>query len=175
MLSQKMIDTLNDQIRVEFESSNLYLQMAAWCAVKGLEGGTAFLSIHAEEERMHGMKLFTYLSEIGALALVPAQEKPQHEYTSLEAMFTQILEHEKFVTGRINTLVALAYEEKDYSTLNFLQWYVSEQHEEEALFSALLDKIRMIGHEGRGLYFIDKELGKKAMASAAASAAKTAA
>lgn len=173
MLSQKMIDTMNDQIRIEFESSNLYLQMAAWCASKGLDGGATFLAFHAEEERMHMMKLFTYLGETGAMAVIPALAKPQDEYESLLAMFTQILDHERFVTSRINALVALAYEEKDYSSLNFMQWYVAEQHEEEALFSSLLDKIKLIGYDGRGLYLIDKELGKHAAASAAA--AKTAA
>ena len=168
MLSTTMVGKLNDQIRIEFESSNLYLQMAAWCANKGLEGGTTFLSMHAEEERMHMMKLFTYICETGAFAVIPALAKPEQEYTSLLDMFTKILEHERFVTSKINELVALAHEEKDFSTLNFLQWYVSEQHEEESLFSALVDKITMIGSDGRGLYFVDKELGKKAALTAAA-------
>lgn len=167
MLTNKMITKLNEQIGIEFESSNLYLQMGAWCAFKGLSGGAAFLISHAGEERMHMMKLFTYLGETGAMAVIPALSKPQADYDSLEAIFTQILEHERFVTGKINELVALAYEEKDYSTLNFLQWYVGEQHEEESLFSSLLDKIKLIGHDGRGLYLIDKELGKHAAASAA--------
>lgn len=170
MLSNNMIGKLNEQIGIEFESSNLYLQMSGWCAFKGFEGATAFLSVHAEEERMHMMKLFIYLGETGAMAVVPALEKPQLEYESLNAMFDQILTHERFVTGKINDLVALAYEEKDYSTLNFLQWYVGEQHEEESLFSSLLDKINLIGHDGRGLYLIDRELGKHAAMSAAGGA-----
>ena len=168
MLSQKMIDKLNEQIKVEFESSNLYLQMAAWCSWKGYEGGEAFLNLHSEEERMHMMKLYTYLGETGALAVISAMEKPQAEYDSLASMFEQILEHERFVTSKINDLVALAYEEKDFSTLNFLQWYVAEQHEEETLFSSLVDKIKLIGHDGRGLYLIDKERRKQAAAAAAA-------
>jgi ferritin len=168
MLSTTMINKLNEQIGVEFESSNLYLQMAAWCASKGLEGATAFLSSHAEEERMHMMKLFTYLGETGAMAVIPALAKPQQEFESLGSIFEQILKHERFVTGKINELVALAYEEKDYSSLNFLQWYVAEQHEEESLFAGLLDKINLIGHDGRGLYLIDRELAKKAAMEAAA-------
>jgi len=167
MLTNNMIAKLNEQIGVEFESANLYLQMGAWCAFKGLDGGAAFLIGHAAEEHMHMMKLFTYLGETGAMAVIPALSKPQAEYESLSAMFAQILDHERFVTGKINELVTLAYEEKDYSTLNFLQWYVGEQHEEELLFSSLLDKIKLIGHEGRGLYLIDKELGKQAAMSAA--------
>ncbi|MBR9978366.1 MAG: non-heme ferritin [Bacteroidetes bacterium] len=160
MLSNTMIAKLNDQIRIEFESSNIYLQMAAWCSYKGYEGATAFLVAHAEEERMHMMKLFNYLGETGALAVIPALAKPEEEYESLSKMFEQILNHERFVTSKINELVELAYEEKDYSSLNFLQWYVAEQHEEESLFSSLIDKINLIGHDGRGLYLMDRELGK---------------
>ncbi|MBE0645424.1 MAG: non-heme ferritin [Bacteroidetes bacterium] len=167
MLSNNMITKLNEQIGIEFESSNLYLQMSGWCAFKGFEGAATFLSVHAEEERMHMMKLFTYLGETGAMAVIPALSKPQQEYDSLGAMFEQILKHERFVTSKINDLVALSYEEKDYSTLNFLQWYVGEQHEEESLFSSLVDKINLIGHDGRGLYLIDRELGKQAAMSAA--------
>ncbi|HOJ03083.1 MAG TPA: non-heme ferritin [Bacteroidota bacterium] len=168
MLSTNMINKLNEQVTIEFESSNLYLQMSAWCAFKGFEGSSAFLKAHAEEERMHMMKLFTYLEETGALALLSAMEKPKADYESLEAMFTQILEHERFVTSKINELVALAYEEKDYSTLHFLQWYVGEQHEEESLFSSVLDKIKLVAYDGRGLYLIDRELGKMAVAPAQA-------
>lgn len=168
MLSTNMIGKLNEQIKIEFESSNLYLQMAAWCAWKGYEGGETFLRMHSEEERMHMMKLYTYLGETGALAVISAMEQPKAEYESLSDMFKQILDHERFVTSKINELVALAYEEKDFSTLNFLQWYVAEQHEEETLFSSLVDKIQLIGHDGRGLYLIDKELGKQAAAAAAA-------
>jgi ferritin len=166
MLSNNMVNKLNEQIVVEFESSNLYLQMAGWCAWKGFEGASKFLTTHAEEERMHMMKLFTYVGETGALAVISAMEQPKAEYESLSDMFKQILKHERFVTSKINELVDLAYKEKDYSTLNFLQWYVAEQHEEETLFSSLVDKIELIGHDGRGLYLIDKELGKQAAAAA---------
>ena len=172
MLSNNMVTKLNEQIVVEFESSNLYLQMGAWCAFKGFEGAAKFLAVHAEEERMHMMKLFTYLGETGNMAVIPALSKPQQEYDSLGAMFEQILNHERFVTSKINELVALSYEEKDYSTMNFLQWYVAEQHEEESLFSGLLDKIKLIGHDGRGLYLIDRELGKQAAMSAAGGGAQ---
>ncbi|MDT8325178.1 MAG: non-heme ferritin [Bacteroidota bacterium] len=168
MLSNTMVEKLNDQINVEFESANLYLQMAAWCAWKGYAGAEAFLKTHAEEERMHMMKLFNYIGETGALAKIGSTDQPKMEYEALASMFEQILEHERFVTGKINELVAAAYEEKDFSTLNFLQWYVAEQHEEETLFSSLLDKIKLIGQDGRGLYLIDKELGKLAAAPAEA-------
>jgi ferritin len=158
-----MVAKLNEQITVEFESSNLYLQMAAWADAKGFEGSAAFLKAHSEEERMHMMKLFNYLGETGNLAVISALEKPQQEFESLQKMFEKILEHEKFVTGKINELVALAYEEKDYSSLHFLQWYVGEQHEEERLFNGILDKINLVAYDGRGLYLIDRDLGKMAV------------
>lgn len=164
MLSTKMIEKLNEQVTIEFESSNLYLQMAAWCAWKGFEGSAAFLKAHSEEERMHMMKLFNYLGETGNLAVIKAMEKPKQDYVSLQEMFGLILDHEKFVTSKINELVALAYEEKDYSTLNFLQWYVGEQHEEESLFTSIIDKINLIAYDGRGLYLVDRDLGKLAAA-----------
>jgi ferritin len=167
MLSQKMTDKLNEQVTYEFEASNLYLQMAGWCAWKGFEGTTTFLKAHSEEERMHMMKLFNYLGETGNLAVIGAMEKPRHEYESLKEMFDLILEHEKFVTGKINELVALAHEEKDYSTLHFLQWYVGEQHEEESLFASIIDKIDLIGYDGRGLYLFDRDLGKMAATASA--------
>ena len=160
MLSTKMVEKLNEQVTIEFESSNLYLQMAAWCAFKGFEGSAAFLKAHSEEERMHMMKLFNYLGETGNLAIISALEKPKHEFESLKEMFGQILQHEKFVTSKINELVALAYEEKDYSSLHFLQWYVGEQHEEESLFTSIVDKINLIAYDGRGLYLVDRDLGK---------------
>ncbi len=164
MLSTTMIQKLNEQVTIEFESSNLYLQMAAWCSWKGFDGSASFLKAHSEEERMHMMKLFTYLGETGNLAVIDAMEKPKQEYESLLDIFERILVHERLVTSKINELVALAYEEKDYSSLHFLQWYVGEQHEEESLFSSILDKINLVAYDGRGIYLMDRDLGKLAAA-----------
>ncbi|MAT38182.1 MAG: ferritin [Ectothiorhodospiraceae bacterium] len=160
MLSASMLEKLNEQIRVEFESSNIYLQMSSWCAMNNYNGAADFLLRHSEEERQHMMKLFDYVNETGAMATVPALAQPKHEYESLLKLFEETLEHEKFVTSRINALVDSALTEKDFSTFNFLQWYVAEQHEEEHLFSDIVDKIKLIGMEGRGLFLIDKEIGK---------------
>ena len=166
MLTNAMRDKLNEQIEVEFFSSNLYLQMSSWCATQGLEGSAAFLLRHSDEERMHMMKLFTYLIETGAEAVIPALEKPDTEYEGLVDMFTKILDHEKFVTSKINELMEFAMGEKDFATVNFLQWYIAEQHEEEALFSGILDRIKLVGYDGRGIYLMDKEIGKKGLQAA---------
>ena len=162
MLSEQMITSLNAQINLEFYSSNIYLQMSSWCEHKGLDGCAEFLRAHAVEEMEHMQKLFGYVNETGAMAVIGAIEAPASHYEGVEDIFTQILEHEKLVTSKINELVHLAFTTQDYSTFNFLQWYVAEQHEEEKLFNSILDKVKMIGAEGKGLYFIDQEISRQA-------------
>jgi len=159
MLSEKMIAQLNDQINLEFYSSNLYLQMSAWCEYKGYEGSAEFLKQHADEEMQHMQRLFTYVNETGNLAKLGTIDAPPTEFESLTNVFQTTLEHEMQITKAINELAHTAFAEHDYSTFNFLQWYVAEQHEEEKTFKSILDKIEIIGEDGRGLYFIDKELG----------------
>lgn len=162
MLSQKMIDRLNQQINLEIYSSHLYLQMSSWCAYQSLEGCATFLSQHADEEMMHMRRLFNYLQETGALAVIGGMQAPPTDFDSLTTMFEQIYEHEQVVTSKINDLVHLANTEPDYATLQFLQWYVSEQHQEEFLFKGILDKIKLIGTEGQGIFFIDREVANMA-------------
>lgn len=162
MLTPELVDKLNRQITLEFFSSNLYLQMAAWAEWKGLPGAGRFLRTHAAEEMQHMQRLFDYVSETGALPILGTVEQPQHEFESIEVLFEAIYEHEKMITRAINDLADAAFSSKDFSTFNFLQWYVAEQHEEESLFSGILDRIRLIGTEGRGLFHIDNELGKLA-------------
>jgi ferritin len=164
MLSKIMIDKLNDQINLEMFSANLYLQMAAWCDHKGYVGSAAFFKVHSGEEMIHMHKLFTYVNETGGFPLIGEIKSPRAEYKDLSDIFEYTLEHEKHITKSINNLVAAAFEEKDFSTFNFLQWYVAEQHEEENLFKTILDKIRIIGLDGKGIYFLDKEINKLGVA-----------
>ena len=158
MLSANVIKLLNDQMNLEFYSSNLYLQMSAWCEQQGFEGAAKFLSAHAAEEMQHMRKLFTYLNETGAQAIISAIEAPSHEYKSLKEVIEITYEHEKLITSKINELVGKTFEEKDYSAFNFLQWYVAEQHEEEKLFSGIIDRFNLVGEDGKALFFIDREL-----------------
>lgn len=160
MLSSTMIKKLNEQINLEFYSSNLYLQMASWCESKGLEGCTTFLRRHAREEMEHMQKLFDYVNETGAMTVLGAIDAPPCEFENVQDVFQKTLEHEYLVTRKINDLAHTAFSEKDFSTFNFLQWYVAEQHEEEKLFKSIIDKIEMIGLEHKGLYFIDQEVAK---------------
>lgn len=170
MLSNKLVDHLNRQINLEFYSSNLYLQMSAWAAFKGLDGCAVFLRGHADEEMGHMQRLFTYVNETGALAKLGHIDAAPTEFKSIAQLFEFIYEHECDITTKINQLVDAAFSEKDYSTFNFLQWYVGEQHEEEKLFKSILDKIEIIGIEGQGLYHFDQEIGQMAQAQAQAAA-----
>lgn len=158
MLSKKIIDDLNNQLNLEFFSSNLYLQMSAWCEKNGFLGAAQFLLAHADEEMQHMRRLFTYLTETGALAIIGKIDAPSSEFESLKQIFELTYKHEKLVTAKINELVETTFKEKDFSSFNFLQWYVAEQHEEEKLFSGILDKFNLVGTDGRGLYHIDGDL-----------------
>jgi len=168
MVSEKILKMLNDQINLEFYSSNIYLQMSSWCDNKGLPGCAKFLRLHAEEEMMHMNKIFDYVNESDGMALVGEIKAPSSDFPSVREMFGVIYKHECYVTKQINEIVGQAFEEKDFFTFNFLQWYVSEQHEEEALFKSILDKFELIGDEKNRLFFIDQELSKMAVQEAAA-------
>jgi len=160
MLSKQMVNALNKQINAEFYASTLYLQMSAWCNSKGLPGCAAFLGRQSAEETQHMMKLFRYVSETGALPLVGELSAPPAQFASVHKVFELTYQHEVDVTQRIYHLVETAQKEKDHSTYHFLQWYVAEQHEEENLFKNILDKFKLIGTDGRGLFFIDREIAE---------------
>ena len=159
MLSKAMVDSLNNQIGLESYSSNLYLQMSAWAEVKGLEGCGAFLRAQAQDELAHMHRLFKYVYETGALPVIGAIKAPPTAYKSVSEVFQKVYEHEQFITGKINDLMSQAIKEKDHSTVNFLQWYVAEQHEEEHTMQKILDKIKNIGETGSGVFFIDRAIG----------------
>lgn len=164
MLSTEMVDRLNAQINLEFFSSNLYLQMSAWCDDRGFEGAADFLRAHATEEMQHMQRLFTYVSETGALPVLGSIAAPRHDFDSLGDVFRETYQHEQMITREINQLAHTAFQAQDYSTFNFLQWYVAEQHEEEKLFKSILDKIELVGEDGKALFFIDKDLAAMAQA-----------
>ncbi len=161
MLSTEILNKLNDQIDVEFYSSNLYLQMSSWCAANNFTGAAKFLLEHADEEMEHMRRIFNYINNSGAQAIVPALEQPPHLYDSLRSIFDTIYQHECYVTSTINELVAATTKANDYFTLNFLQWYVEEQHEEEHLFMVILERMKLVDGSKTGLLVIDQELAAK--------------
>ncbi|MCG8311152.1 MAG: ferritin [Cytophagales bacterium] len=151
---------LNEQIKLEAVSSAIYLSMASWSETMGYENSSAFLYDHADEERMHMMKIFRYVNEAGGHALQPEITGVSHKFSSLRSIFEDILEHEIEVTKSIHTLVDHCFTKKDFTTFNFLQWYVTEQREEETLARRILELFEIIGEEGVGLWTIDQEIGK---------------
>ncbi|GGH45468.1 ferritin [Mangrovimonas yunxiaonensis] len=158
MLSKRIEKALNDQIRIEAESSQIYLAMACWAEVKGLEGVAGFMYSQSDEEREHMLKLIKFVNERGGHAHISALKAPNVTFKSFKEMFEKLFEHEVFVSESINNLVHISLEEKDYATHNFLQWYVSEQIEEEAVARTILDKINMIGNDKGGLYLFDRDI-----------------
>ncbi len=103
-------------------------------------------------------RLFTYVSETGGMPLLGAIEAPKANFESLLSLFEYTYEHEQLITSKINALAHTAFTTQDYSTFNFLQWYVAEQHEEEKLFKSIVDKIRLVGEDGKALFLVDKDL-----------------
>ncbi len=172
MLTKKMETALNRQIELEGYASFLYLSMASWCDNEGLDGCAQFMHRQSDEERAHMLRIFHYISDVDGHAIVPAVKKPPAKFKSVQEMFKQVYTHEQKVTKSINELVALCYEVDDYGTLNFLQWYVEEQREEEALMRSILDRIKLIGDGPQNLYFIDNEIKKVNEAEMAAGAAE---
>jgi len=160
MLSKKMEGVLNAQIIIEAESSQIYLAMASWAENQGFEGVAQFMYAHSDEERMHMLKLIKFINERGGYAKIGALKASPSEFGSFKEVFEILLVHEIMVSKSINNLVHISLQEKDYATNNFLQWYVSEQIEEEALARTILDKIRLIGDDKSGFYLFDNDIKK---------------
>lgn len=158
MLSQTIQEALNRQIKVEGDSSQIYLAMASWAEVQGFEGISTFMFAQSEEERLHMLKLVKYVNQRGGQAKIFGTVEPVLDLTSYKVLFKQLLEHEIKVSESINDLVGISLDQRDYATHNFLQWYVAEQIEEEANARYILDKINLIGDDKGGLYLFDNEM-----------------
>ncbi len=161
MLSEKMQKALNDHFTAELYSSYLYLSMAAYFGDKSLTGSASWMKIQALEEMVHAMKFYDYIEERGGRVVLQPIAQPPSEWASPEKVFEEVLDHERHVTSLVNDLVALAIEEKDFATHNFLQWFVGEQVEEEASADEVLQTLRLAGEGGNGLFMVDRELGQR--------------
>jgi ferritin len=158
MISKKMETALNQQIEVEAFASFLYLSMGSWCDQQSLGGCAEFFYRQSEEEREHMLKIFYYVNEVEGIAVTPAVKKPQTSWDSVRQLFEEAYAHEQKVTASIHSLVKLGYEEQDHASVNFLQWYVDEQREEEILMRSIIERIHLIGDGPQSLYYIDKEV-----------------
>lgn len=162
-MNQRIEKALNDQIEKEGSSSQFYLAMASWSENNGFNGTAKFLYAQSDEERMHMLKLVKFVNERGGKAIIPSIGKPEKEFENLVTIFELLLEHELMVTESINNVVDICLQEKDYTTYNFMQWYVSEQMEEEAQARTILDKLKLIGTDKGGMYMFDRDLENSAI------------
>lgn len=162
-MNTRVEKALNEQIEKEAFSSQFYLAMASWAETQGLNGTSKFLYTHSDEERFHMLKLVKFVNERGGQAVIPGLSQPEKNFNGVAHVFQLLLDHELSVTESINELVDICLQEKDYTTHNFIQWYVSEQLEEEALARTILDKIKLIGNDKGGLYLFDRDLENAAI------------
>jgi ferritin len=162
MVTKKVEKALNEQILKEEYSSRLYLGMASWCQKEGYQGASNFLYKQTDEERLHMLKLVHYVSDRGGTVAYGKMDPLTIQYKTLHDVFDQVLKHEEFISASINQLYAVCIGEKDFTSAQYLQWYINEQIEEESTSRGILDKIRLAGDQKGGLFLIDKELGEMA-------------
>ncbi len=156
MLKKNIEDILNEQVEKEGYSSNLYLAMASWAETNGYKGVSKWLYAQAEEERMHMLKIIAYINERAGTAVIPSFKQPPLSFNTIKDMFIDILKHEEYISSSINEIVAKSIEEKDYTTHNWIQWFVTEQIEEEAQVRDILDKLNLAGD--KHLYIFDRDI-----------------
>lgn len=156
MLTKKVETKLNEQIVKEGYSSNLYLAMASWTETEGYAGVAQWLYAQASEELMHMMKFIHFINERGGKAIIPAFEQPPVKFEGIKKLFDQVLEHEQYISSSINDIVALVIKENDFATHNWVQWFVTEQVEEEASVQSIIDKLKLLGD--KNIYMFDRDI-----------------
>lgn len=156
MLPEKVEKILNEQIKKEDYSSQLYLAMASWAENQGFEGVSGWLYAQAEEERVHMLKLVRYVNERDGVAIIPGIETPPTDFGNVFELFDKVLAHEKYISGSINEIVAACIAENDFTTQNWVQWFVTEQIEEESSVRAIIDKLKLVGKNN--LYMFDRDI-----------------
>jgi ferritin len=161
MISEKMQAAFCEQINKELYSEYLYLSMASYFDDLGLKGFANWMRVQVKEERTHALMMYSFVYDVGGKVTLQPIDGPPTEFASPVDIYTQTLEHEKFVTSRIHNLMRMAQEENDYASVAFLQWFVTEQVEEEANAKAILDELNLIGGQGQGLLMKDRELGTR--------------
>lgn len=161
MLSKRLMDEMNHQIKYEIYSAHLYMAMEAYCASLNLDGFANWLKVQTEEERAHGRLFFEFINRMNGEVKVYGIDEPTSKYKNLLEIFQKGYEHEQFVTSRIYLLADIATEEKNHAAVSFLKWFVDEQVEEESNFLGLIKKLELIGENTSGLYMLDKELAAR--------------
>ncbi|WP_422484475.1 ferritin [Gudongella sp. DL1XJH-153] len=160
-MSEKLINALNDQYNFEMLSGYYYLAMASYFDSENMRGMSHFMVEQAKEEYEHAMKFYGFINDMDGRVTMQAIPEPKNDYGSFLEVFETALEHEKKVTGRIYDLLKLAEEEKNYPTVQFLQWFVAEQVEEENTMKDILFKLERVQNQFHGLMMVDRELGAR--------------
>ncbi len=173
MIGKKMVDALNKQIQEEMKSAILYLSMSADFQVKGLPGFANWMHVQYQEEMIHAFKIYDYILAQRQRVEFRTLEAPPASWDSPLAAFEAAFKHEQYITGCIHALVKLAREENDFATETFLQWFVTEQIEEENNADTIMQQCRMIGNNSQGLYMLDKELATRVFVPPAAGPSAT--
>ncbi len=161
MLSKRIEKELNDQINAEYWSAYFYLSMAAYFENKNLPGFANWMKVQYQEEISHVLKFFNYINERGGRVLLKPVDAVKTEWKNEIEVFEDTFKHEQKVTGLINNLVNIAFEEKDHATHNMLQWFVSEQVEEESNADEILQQLKMLEGNKHGLLMLDRELKQR--------------
>ncbi|GAF04841.1 ferritin [Saccharicrinis fermentans] len=156
MLKKPVENILVRQIEREAYSSNLYLSMASWAETNGFGGVSEWMYAQAEEEKIHLLKFMKYVNERGGKAVIPSVEQPPADFADVQELFERTLEHEQYVTESISEIVGVCLEEKDFTTHNWIQWFVTEQIEEEASVRNIIDKLKLL--QGQNLYLFDRDV-----------------
>jgi ferritin len=162
MIGKKIQDALNAQITLEQYSAQLYLAMSADCEGRSFRGFAHWLRVQAQEETKHAMKLVMFLLDRGGKLELGALSAPPSDFGTVTQVFEKILEHEKSITVKIGALFELSRAEKDYASEITLQWYVTEQVEEEASVGQIVDQLKAVGEQGGGIWYLDSKMGKRA-------------
>jgi len=164
MIHKSIEDALNTQINLEQYSAQLYVAMSAHCDSKSFRGFGHWLRVQAQEETAHAMKLVTFVLDRGGQLELKPLPAPPKDFGSIIQVFEKILEHEKSITTSINALFELSRQQKDYASEITLQWYVTEQVEEEANVGQILEQLRAVGEKGGGIWYLDSKMGKRGQA-----------
>ena len=162
MLSKKVVELLNDQVNKEFYSAYLYLDMSNYYKNEGLDGFANWYKVQAQEERDHAVLFMDYMQQNGEAVVLEAIAKPDKEYKAFTDPLQESAKHERYVTGLIHNIYGAAYEEKDFRTMQFLDWFVKEQAEEEDTADDMIKKYELFGSDSKGLYMLDNELSSRA-------------
>ncbi|GAA0701945.1 ferritin [Paraclostridium ghonii] len=161
MASQTILESLNNQLQMEFFSEYFYMSMEAYFMDNNLDGFANFFNVQAKEERDHAYKIFNYISRAGGKIILQAIEQPKVDFESPLEVFELALEHERLITNSIHNLTDLAISEKDHTTSSFLRWFIDEQSEEEESMEKVVRKLRLLKNDPAGLLMIDQELAQR--------------